>query len=102
MAAEGRVGTVGAIRAAFDIEKRPYVRAFMALALLTLIEIQVPGLTFLAKQIQIAFLVAFAITKASIVAAYYMHLRYEPRVLAYIPLVPIVLLAGLVISITLR
>lgn len=102
MAAETQTGAMGAIRAAFDVEKRPYVRAFAALALLTFIEVQVPNLHFLAKSVQIAFLVAFAVTKASIVVAYYMHLRYEPRVIAYIPLVPLMLLVGLIIAITLH
>ena len=102
MATAGATGAIGGVhRAALEIEKRPYVRAFAALALMTFVEIQIPGLA-IAKALQIAFLVAFAVTKASIVVAYYMHLRYEPRALAYIPLVPLILIAGLVITITLQ
>ena len=102
MATAGATGAVGAVhRATLEIEKRPYVRAFAALALMTFVEIQIPGLA-IAKAFQIVFLVAFAVTKASIVVAYYMHLRYEPRVLAYIPLVPLILIAGLVVTITFR
>ena len=101
MATADAAGAVGAMqRAAFEIQKRPYVRAFAALALKTFVEIQIPGLS-IAKTLQVIFLIVFTVTKASIVVAYYMHLRYEPWVLAYIPLVPLILIAGLVLTITL-
>ena len=100
MATAEVTGAVGAMHRAREIQKRPYVRAFAVLALMTFVEIQIPGLA-IPKNIQIIFLIAFAVTKASIVVAYYMHLRYEPRALVYLPLVPLVLIAGLVITITL-
>ena len=97
----GALRAVG--RASLGVEKRPYVRVFAALAASTAVEFQIPLppiSDILSKDLQIVFLVAFAIVKASMVVAYYMHLRYEPRVLAYIPLAPLILIAALVAVIT--
>ncbi len=105
MESEATTAAAGIVRrAALEIQRRPYVRVFGALAVMTLVEFQIPFIStdVLSKSLQIVFLLAFAITKASMVVAYYMHLRYEPRVLAYIPLVPLILIAGLVATITLR
>jgi len=98
--ATGALGIVG--KAVLGVEKRPYVRTFGVLAVVTLVEFQIPFIStdILSKSLQIVFLVAFSIAKAALVVAYYMHLRYEPRVLAYIPLVPLILIAGLVVVIT--
>lgn len=101
MATKGKADAEETVhRAAERIRKRPYVQAFGVLAVLTFVEIQIPGLS-IAKTEQIAFLIALAVTKASLVVAYYMHLRYEPRILAYIPLAPLILIAALLLVITL-
>ena len=44
---------------------------------------------------KIAMLVALALAKATLVAMYFMHLRFEQRVLAVIALTPLVLVAFL-------
>lgn len=77
--------------------KRPYIAVFAILGILTLIEIQIPGLP-LQKVDQISMLLLFSIGKASLVALYYMHLRYEPRLLTLVPLAPLFLALILVIN----
>lgn len=86
-----RAGTVaGAL-------KRPYVPVFVALGILTLIEVQIPGLD-IAKNGQIFLLILFAISKAALVVLYYMHVRYEPRALALVALIPLFLAIGLLLT----
>ncbi len=68
-----------------ELKKRPYVFVFLALAIVTAIELYVSGLA-LAQFERISILVILATFKGSLVVAYYMHLRYEPRWLALIPL----------------
>ncbi|MCJ2531631.1 MAG: cytochrome C oxidase subunit IV family protein, partial [Candidatus Thermoplasmatota archaeon] len=63
---------------------------FIALGILTLIEVQIPGLDIV-KGSQIFLLMIFAISKGALVVLYYMHLRYEPRVLALVALIPLLL-----------
>ncbi|MEE9173542.1 MAG: cytochrome C oxidase subunit IV family protein [Thermoplasmata archaeon] len=70
--------------------KRPYIPVFIALGILTLIEVQIPGLDIV-KGSQIFLLMIFAISKGALVVLYYMHLRYEPRVLALVALIPLLL-----------
>jgi caa(3)-type oxidase subunit IV len=49
---------------------------------------------------RITILVVLATIKASLVVAYYMHLRYEPRWIALIPLGGLALVAVLVAALT--
>ncbi len=79
--------------------KRPYVYVFAVLAVVTLIEVYVAGLTF-AEAEKILILVSLATTKASLVVAYYMHLRYEPRWLMLIPFGGLALVFILVAALT--
>lgn len=83
--------------AAEAVVKRPYVPVFVMLGVLTLIEIQVPGLA-ISKASQIFLLMVFAIGKASLVVLYYMHLRYEPRLLSLVPLIPLFMALALVVT----
>jgi cytochrome c oxidase subunit 4 len=73
-----------------------YWLVFIALAVLTVVEVGVAQMPGNATLIAIA-LVALAISKAALVAMYYMHLRYEKRLLWYIALFPFVLSAALVL-----
>ncbi|MFQ5985785.1 MAG: cytochrome C oxidase subunit IV family protein [Thermoplasmata archaeon] len=70
--------------------KRPYIPVFIALGILTLIEVQILG--------QIFLLMVFAISKAALVVLYYMHVRYEPRVLALVALIPLFLAIALLVT----
>ena len=77
------------------LTKRPYVLVFAVLAIVTLIELNVYSFG-LPRVETITILVVLATIKASLVVAYYMHLRYEPRWLALIPLAGLALVAVLV------
>jgi cytochrome c oxidase subunit 4 len=65
-----------------------YMAIFWWLAALTVIEIAVifPGFP---KMVVGTLLVALAVTKAVLVAMYFMHLRFETRTLGYIALTPL-------------
>lgn len=77
--------------------RRPYIPVFIALGILTLIEIQIPGLD-IPKASQIFVLMMFAIGKGSLVVLYYMHVRYEPRLLSLVAFVPLIMALALVIT----
>src|SRR5438132_13251314 len=68
-----------------EVRKRPYVVVFVILAVVTFIELNVYSL-LLPRLETITILVVLAAIKASLALAYYMHLRYEPRWIASIPL----------------
>lgn len=80
--------------------KRPYVYVFLALAIITLIEVYVSGLNSLANTDRITILIVLAVTKGSLVVGYYMHLRYEPRWLMLIPFAALALVFILVAALT--
>lgn len=78
--------------------KRPYIPVFITLAVLTLIEVQTPNFD-VQKNLIVTVLIALSVAKATLVVLYYMHLRYEPRQLAAIPLGAIILVVVLVLTI---
>ena len=85
--------------------KRPYVQVFAFLGLVTLVEVQIPTLgprLGISQGLQILFLMGTAAIKASFVALYYMHLRYEPRILKLLPIGPLVFVALLITVVILR
>lgn len=67
-----------------------YGRIFWALLILTILELFVANL-HLAKQLTILTLVFLAVVKASLVALFYMHLKFEKILLYFIIGVPLVL-----------
>src|SRR5919204_2134366 len=67
-----------------------YMAVFYWLAALTAIEVGVVYLPF-TKLATGAILVVLAFTKASLVAMYFMHLKFERRTLAIIALTPVIL-----------
>ncbi len=92
-----------AVQAAAPTEeghKRPYVPVFLVLAVATVIEVFISGLQSLTYTGRITILVSLATAKASLVVAYYMHLRYEPRWLMLIPLGGLALVFILVAALT--
>jgi cytochrome c oxidase subunit IV len=76
-------------------EEPNYMNIFWALAVLTVIEI---GVVYLpASRLLIGFLlVALAGTKASLVALYFMHLKFERSTLGIIALTPLLLCVFLI------
>src|SRR5256886_13586736 len=76
--------------------RRPYIPVFVTLAVVTGLELAIttPGyFPVLEHTFRIVLLVIMSTIKASLVVAYYMHLRYEPRWLALIPLAGLALVA---------
>jgi cytochrome c oxidase subunit 4 len=71
-------------------------RVFVALAVLTVLEVWVTRLG-LSDLVSAIVLIGMAISKASLVALYYMHLKHERPLLWYIALFPFVLSAVLVL-----
>lgn len=67
-----------------------YMLIFVFLGLLTAVEV---GVAFigLPKSIQVPLLIALAIAKATLVGMYYMHLRFEGRLLRFIAVGPLLL-----------
>ena len=82
-----------------ETKKRPYVIVFVILAVVTLFELNAYSLG-LPRLETIAILVILATAKGSLVVAYYMHLRYEPRWVAMIPLGGLALVAVLVAALS--
>lgn len=80
--------------------RRPYVYVFIALGIVTLLEVYVAGLRFPGTLDRISILIVMATFKASLVAAYYMHLKYEPRWIMLIPLGALALVFVLIAALT--
>lgn len=74
-----------------------YMAVFLALAILTVLEVGVVFVPMSKVIIGIA-LVIMALAKASLVALYFMHLRYEKFALGVIALSPLVICALLIIG----
>ncbi len=83
-----------------EVHRRPYVYVFIALAVVTLIEVYLSGFHFATYADRVTLLVTLATFKASLVAAYYMHLRYEPRWIMLIPFGGLALVFILVAALT--
>ena len=79
--------------------KRPYVYVFVALAVVTMVEVYISMQDF-ASIDRVSILVTLATFKASLVAAYYMHLRYEPRWVLLVPFAALALVFILVAALT--
>ena len=105
LAAETATATPAATRSE-DHVKRPYVYVFLILAVVTAIEVFVSQLELpsmfgvTAAVLRISILVLLATLKASLVVAYYMHLKYEPRWMMLIPFGALALVFVLVAALT--
>ena len=66
-----------------------YILIWIYLAALTGVELAVALLKFLPRNALILTLVVLAVWKALLVAAYFMHLKFEPRKLVMVVLAPL-------------
>jgi cytochrome c oxidase subunit 4 len=71
-----------------------YIAVFVWLAVLTAVEVGVVYLP-LTKFAQAAILVVLAFTKAALVALYFMHLKFERRIMLLVAVTPVILCVGL-------
>ena len=76
----------------------PYGRIFLALFAFTMLEIFTANLPIVRLAI-ILLLIALAIIKAAMVAMFYMHLRFEKILLAFILVAPLIFSAILVLTV---
>jgi cytochrome c oxidase subunit IV len=76
-----------------------YIGVFWWLLILTIIEIAVVYMP-LARMVVAVMLVTLAITKAALVAMYFMHLKFERGTLALVALSPFVLCVFLILMLT--
>jgi cytochrome c oxidase subunit 4 len=67
-----------------------YVVVFVVLGVLTLVELGVARTPGIAKPAVVLALVALAVAKAALIALFYMHLRFETRLLRITVLGPLV------------
>ena len=68
--------------------RRDYFRIFWVLLVLTIIEVAV-SYSKVDKRIISAVMIALALSKASFVGLYYMHLKYEKRSLLWLAFLPL-------------
>jgi caa(3)-type oxidase subunit IV len=80
-------------------EQPNYMGVFWWLLVLTILEIAVIYAP-IAKMAIALLLIGMALTKASLVALYYMHLKFERRTLGIIALTPLALCVLLVFALT--
>jgi cytochrome c oxidase subunit 4 len=81
---------------AAESHKHPnYMAIFWMLAVLTVVEIAVVFLPF-GKLVNGTLLCALAVTKAAMVAMYFMHLKFETRTLGLIAVTPLAIATLLV------
>jgi len=75
-----------------DTHRMPkYLSIFWALLILTVLEVGVVYLP-LGKSLQVAALLILAVVKAALVALFFMHLKFDRRLLALVAIAPLVLL----------
>lgn len=68
--------------------KKLYFGVFIALTVLTALELLIPGLDGVSKAIKASSLVGLALGKAFLVAYFYMHLNEETAWLKFIAAIP--------------
>lgn len=70
--------------------ERHYGKIFLGLLALTLLEIVVAGFHFMPKILIVLSLIGLAIAKALMVAMFYMHLKFEKKLLYVIAFAPLI------------
>ena len=73
-----------------------YMKIWLYLFVLTVVEVLVAFVSHLPDTILILILLALAVWKALLVALYYMHLKFEPRRLWFVVMSPLPLVAILI------
>lgn len=69
--------------------RRDYFRIFWALLVLTLLEVGVAYWKALPRQVMATLMIGMALTKASLVGLFYMHLKYEKKSLMWLAVIPL-------------
>ncbi len=69
--------------------RKQYVGIFLALAVLTGLEVGLVKMPGIAKDLMIIGLVSLAVVKAALVALFFMHLKWETKVMKWMVGIPI-------------
>jgi cytochrome c oxidase subunit IV len=69
--------------------RKQYVGIFVALAVLTALEVGLVKMPGISKDPMVIGLVFLAVTKAALVALFFMHLKWETKVMKYMVGVPL-------------
>ena len=81
------------------VHKQPnYAAIFWSLFILTILEITIANMHF-AKPLAVVTLVFLAIVKASLVALFYMHLKFEKFIIYFIAIFPLFLTVFLTVMV---
>jgi len=83
------------VAAAGATRPRQYVVVFALLGVVTLMELGVAGTSGIPRAAAVTALVALALAKAALIALFYMHLRFETRILRLTVLAPLLAPAAL-------
>ena len=78
--------------------RSPYVTVFVILAVFTALEV---GASYLPEAVKVPVLIILAISKASLIFLYFMHLKSDNRLFAMPILVALVLIVPIVLIMTL-
>jgi cytochrome c oxidase subunit 4 len=81
-------------------EERRYLRIFLILGILTVLEVAVTRISALPHPVIALCLVVMAAVKAALVALYYMHLASEKTLLTWIAVTPAILCVFLLFMLT--
>jgi len=81
-----------------ESRQRPYLAIFIILAVFTALEV---GASFLPPGIKIPVLIILAVSKAVLVALYFMHLKFDDRLFSMPFLVGVVLVVPIILVMTL-
>jgi caa(3)-type oxidase subunit IV len=79
----------------------PYTKIFIWLAALTIVELVVPFVLASQMGIAVGILIAIAIWKILLIIRYFMHLKYDARLLGFIASTPAMLASILAIGLLL-
>jgi cytochrome c oxidase subunit IV len=71
------------------VNRKEYAAIFVALTVLTLVEVGVVYVPGIAKPLLVSALCGLALVKAALVGLFYMHLRHETRVLQLTVAIPL-------------
>jgi cytochrome c oxidase subunit 4 len=69
--------------------RKQYVLIFVALAVLTALEVGLVKMPGISKDPMVAGLVLLAITKAALVALFFMHLKWETKIMKWMVGIPL-------------
>jgi cytochrome c oxidase subunit IV len=78
---------------------RLYLMAWIVLIAITALEVSLVLVFRVAPGVRVGILIVLALMKASLIAAYYMNLRFERLAMVYIAVIPLMLLVLMLASI---